>query len=82
MSGENVREDEYDPVLESPNVWCPNCGVGFYTTGIGNDGLTCSECGCVWLPMCNVCHGQDAVSIKSADDGQFVCNQCGGSWSP
>lgn len=82
LSGENVWEDEYNPALESPNVWCPNCGVGFYTTGIGNDGLTCSECGCVWLPMCNVCYGQDAVSIKSADNGQFVCNQCGGTWNP
>lgn len=83
LSEENVWEEEYDPALEEgPNVWCPNCGHGYYTTGIGNDGLTCSECGCIWLPMCNICHAQDAVSIKSADGGQFVCNKCGGAWSP
>ncbi len=83
LSEENVWEEEYDPALEEgPNVWCPNCGHGFYTTGIGNDGLTCSECGCIWLPMCYLCNALDAVSIKSADNGQFVCNKCGGSWSP
>ena len=79
LSEENVWEEEYDPALEEgPNVWCPNCGHGFYTTGIGNDGLTCSECGCIWLPMCYLCNALDAVSIKSADNGQFVCNKCGG----
>lgn len=83
LAEENMLEEEYDPALEEgPNVWCPNCGHGFYTTGIGNDGLTCSECGCIWLPMCNVCHAQDAVSIKSTDNGQFVCNLCGGTWNP
>ena len=80
---EEFVPEEYDPALEEgPNVWCPNCGLGFYTTGIGNDGLTCRECGCVWLPMCYLCNAQDAVSIKSADDGQFVCNKCGGAWNP
>ncbi len=83
LSEENVWEEEYDPALEEgPNVWCPNCGQGFYTTGIGIDGLTCSKCGCVWLPGCNVCHAPDAVSIKSTEDGQFICNKCGGTWSP
>lgn len=79
---EEFIPEEYDPALEDPNVWCPNCGYGFYTTGIGIDGLTCSKCGCVWLPGCNVCHAPDAVSIKSANDGQFVCNKCGGAWNP
>lgn len=80
---EEFVPEEYDPALEEgPNVWCPNCGLGFYTTGIGNDSLTCRECGCVWLPMCYLCNAQDAVSIKSADDGQFVCNKCGGAWNP
>ena len=35
---------------ESPNVWCPNCGYGFFTTGVGTEGFTCPSCGHNWLP--------------------------------
>ena len=42
-------EDEYqsgyrDPSEEDPNVFCPNCGYGWYTTGVGTDGFECPEC--------------------------------------
>lgn len=33
-----------------PNVYCPNCGYGFFTTGVGTDGFFCPECGYNWLP--------------------------------
>lgn len=35
---------------ETPNVWCPNCGYGFFTTGVGIEGFTCPSCGHNWLP--------------------------------
>lgn len=35
---------------ETPNVWCPNCGYGFFTTGVGTDGLNCPACGHDWMP--------------------------------
>lgn len=35
---------------ETPNVWCPNCGYGFFTSGVGTDGFTCPSCGHNWLP--------------------------------
>jgi len=28
-----------------PNVICPNCGWGMFTTGVGVDGIVCPECG-------------------------------------
>ena len=65
-----------------PNVWCPLCGTGFFTTGIGNDGLTCNACGCNWLPCCYKCRAEDAVSVRDVSTGMFVCNKCGQSWLP
>lgn len=38
------------PSEEPPNVWCLNCGYGFHVTGVGNDGLTCPQCGQNWMP--------------------------------
>ncbi len=35
---------------EEPNVWCPSCGYGFFTTGVGIEGFICPECGHNWLP--------------------------------
>lgn len=35
---------------DSPNVWCPECGYGFYTTGVGTEGLNCPSCGNNWMP--------------------------------
>lgn len=29
---------------ETPNVYCPNCGYGFYTTGVGISGFECPSC--------------------------------------
>lgn len=36
--------------LNAPNVWCPNCGYGFHTTGVGIEGFYCSRCGHRWMP--------------------------------
>ena len=36
--------------VSHPNVYCPNCGYGFFTTGVGTDGFFCPECGNNWLP--------------------------------
>lgn len=36
---------------DSPNVWCPECGYGFYTTGVGTEGLDCPSCGHNWMPQ-------------------------------
>ena len=66
----------------SPNVWCPKCGKGYFITGVGLDGLSCSECGCVWLPSCAVCGQQNAAGIKDETTGKFKCNLCGAEWSP
>ena len=35
---------------ETPNDWCPNCDYGFFTTGVGTDGLNCPACGHNWMP--------------------------------
>lgn len=35
---------------EAPNVWCPNCGYGFFTTGVGTEGFNCPACGHNWMP--------------------------------
>lgn len=35
---------------ETPNVWCPNCGYGFFTTGVGTEGFNCPACGHNWMP--------------------------------
>lgn len=46
----NIDDATYDIKTEEPNVWCPECGEGFFTTGIGTDGLTCPNCGYNWFP--------------------------------
>lgn len=35
---------------DMPNVWCPDCGYGFFVTGVGTDGLTCPQCGTNFIP--------------------------------
>ena len=65
-----------------PNVWCPVCGNGYFTTGFGNDGLLCNNCGNRWLPTCYICHAEGACSILNIETGMFVCNKCGQSWKP
>lgn len=52
---EFFTEEEYnlpeeDDGFGEPNVFCPECGYGFFTTGVGNEGFTCPECGARWLP--------------------------------
>ena len=81
ISNEHVDNPDFD-FDESPNIWCPKCGKGYFITGVGLDGLNCSECGCVWLPSCAVCGQQDAVSIKDETTGKFKCTLCGAEWSP
>lgn len=42
---------EYEiPDFDSPNVWCPYCGYGFFTSGIGAEGLDCPLCGQNFMP--------------------------------
>lgn len=36
--------------LSGPNVWCPSCGYGFHTTGVGIEGFSCNQCGHRWMP--------------------------------
>lgn len=59
--GEKVTNEEYiknggficSNCLEertSPNVWCPNCGYGFHTTGVGIEGFICPRCKHQWMP--------------------------------
>lgn len=45
ISADGIGNDE-----DTPNVWCPNCGYGFFTTGVGTEGFTCPSCGHNWLP--------------------------------
>lgn len=35
---------------DAPNVWCPDCGYGFFTTGVGANGLDCPNCGKNFMP--------------------------------
>lgn len=35
---------------ETPNVWCPNCSYGFFTSGVGTEGFNCPACGHNWMP--------------------------------
>lgn len=36
---------------ETPNVWCPYCGYGFFTTGVGSNGIDCPSCGENYMPV-------------------------------
>lgn len=45
IGADGIGNDE-----DTPNVWCPNCGYGFFTTGVGTEGFTCPACGHNWLP--------------------------------
>lgn len=33
-----------------PNVWCPDCGTGYFVTGVGNDGIYCTVCQKNFMP--------------------------------
>lgn len=33
-----------------PNVWCPDCGTGYFVTGVGNDGIYCKVCQKNFMP--------------------------------
>lgn len=41
---EALTETSSEPYGETPNVYCPNCGYGFFTTGVGISGFECPEC--------------------------------------
>lgn len=45
ISADGIGNDE-----DTPNVWCPNCGYRFFTSGVGTEGFTCPSCGHNWLP--------------------------------
>lgn len=68
--------------MRTPNAWCPICGYGIRVSEIGDEGLTCSQCGCVYMPMCNVCNDDAASSIKVRGTNKFRCNRCGAEWTP
>ena len=68
--------------MRTPNAWCPICGYGIRVSEISDEGLTCSQCGCVYMPMCNVCNDDAASSIKVRGTNKFRCNRCGAEWTP
>lgn len=37
-------EDTSNVISDTSNVWCPNCGKGFFTTGVGISGFECPNC--------------------------------------
>ncbi|WP_084194378.1 zinc ribbon domain-containing protein [Ruminococcus callidus] len=43
-------EEDSSYMDESANVYCPSCGYGWFTTGVGDDGFTCPSCGFKWNP--------------------------------
>ena len=49
MYGATIVDDSFY-MDETPNIWCPNCGYGFFTSGVGTEGFTCPNCGHNWLP--------------------------------
>ena len=49
MEEENNISEE-DDYFGEPNVFCPECGYSWFTTGVGIEGFTCPECGAKWLP--------------------------------
>lgn len=48
----NYYNDQYgqSDFGETPNVWCPECGHGFFVTGVGLEGLNCPNCGANFMP--------------------------------
>lgn len=42
--------DECYEKMQEPNVWCPQCGIGFNVTGVGLDEFHCPQCGHNWAP--------------------------------
>lgn len=68
--------------MRTPNAWCLICGYGIRVSEIGDEGLTCSQCGCVWMPMCNVYNDDAASSVKVRGTNKFRCNRCGAEWTP
>lgn len=50
----NGDSSEYwSPYDDTPNVYCPNCGYGWFTTGVGDKGFVCPSCGYNWYPYSN-----------------------------
>lgn len=60
--GDNNRDPEeingdsseyWSPYDDTPNVYCPSCGYGWFTTGVGDEGFVCPSCGYNWYPYSN-----------------------------
>ena len=60
--GDNNRDPEeingdsseyWSPYDDTPNVYCPSCGYGWFTTGAGDEGFVCPSCGYNWYPYSN-----------------------------
>lgn len=50
----NGDSSEYwSPYDDTPNVYCPSCGYGWFTTGVGDKGFVCPSCGYNWYPYSN-----------------------------
>ncbi len=45
-----LADDGLGEYEETPNVWCPYCGYGFFTTGVGSNGIDCPSCGENYMP--------------------------------
>lgn len=45
--------DYWSPYDDTPNVYCPSCGYGWFTTGVGDEGFVCPSCGYNWYPYSN-----------------------------
>lgn len=48
----DYNNDQYgqSDFVETPNVWCPECGYGFFVTDVGFEGLNCPNCGATFMP--------------------------------
>lgn len=53
LGGGEVEGKCLDCYRTQPNVWCPDCGYGFFVTGVGIDGLDCPSCGKNFMPLSN-----------------------------
>lgn len=65
---------------DEPSGYCPQCKEPYYITGLGTEGLTCN-CGCHWMPLCEVCNAYEANSLWDDENNCWVCMVCGESWT-
>ena len=64
-------------VVYKDDVFCPNCGNSWFTTGVGIDGFTCSKCGHKFKDYDNIFCPKCGHSWKNFSDYAFTCSKCG-----